>query len=166
MKNKILVTILSILFIIIIVGCSTNTSQTVDTSKDVEKEKETYIKYVQKLKKVDISTDELQFDVNITYDKLDNEEVRYQVVIDNAKADMNEVKVLAIHNKQTDDIFPSVGIFDKPIDLLQGDDKSGIILVGYIPYEGDMDDFECEMKVLISYESEEKRVTDYYVTKK
>lgn len=166
MKNRILIILFILISIIVVVGCSTSTNEVTSVDKNIEKQKETYIKYVQKLKKVDVSTEELQFDVSITYDKLDNEEVRYQVVIDNAKINMNNVKVLAIHNKHTDDIFPSIGIFDKKASLIHGDDKSGIILVGYIPYEGDMDDFECEMKVLISYENEEKIVTEYYVTKK
>lgn len=166
MKNRILIILFILISIIVVVGCSTSTNEATSVDKNIEKQKETYIKYVQKLKRVDASTEELQFDVSITYDKLDNEEVRYQVVIDNAKINMNNVKVLAIHNKHTDDIFPSIGIFDKKASLIHGDDKSGIILVGYIPYEGDMDDFECEMKVLISYENEEKIVTEYYVTKK
>lgn len=166
MKNRLLIILISIISIVIIAGCSTSTSQTVDTSKDIEKEKEMYIKYVQKLKKVDISTEELQFDINITYDKLDDEEIRYQVVIDNPKMDIKNIKALAIHNKQTDDIFPSIGIFDEGANLIKDSDESGIILVGYIPYEGSIEDFECEIKVLISYEIEEKVVTDYYVTKK
>lgn len=166
MKNKILIILFMLLSIIVIIGCSNDTGKTVDTGKDIEKQKETYIKYVQELKKVELSTEELQFDVNITYDKLDDEEIRYQVVIDNPKMDIKGVKALAIHDKQTDDIFPSIGIFDEGADLIKGSDNSGIILVGYIPYDGSIEDFECEMKVLISYEYQEKTITDYFVTKK
>lgn len=150
--------------ILIIVGCSKNSST--NNNENVEKEKESYIEYVQKLKKVTESSSEIPFDIDVTYDKLNDEEVRYQVVIDNPKENIKNIKALAVHNRQTDDIFPSIGIFDDSVDLLLESESKGVILVGYIPYEGDLDDFDCKMKVLISYEIGEKKYTSYYVTKK
>lgn len=150
--------------ILIVVGCSKNSST--NNNENVEKEKESYIEYVQKLKKVTESSSEIPFDIDVTYDKLNDEEVRYQVVIDNPKENIKNIKALAVHNRQTDDIFPSIGIFDDSVDLLLESESKGVILVGYIPYEGDLDDFDCKMKVLISYEIGEKKYTSYYVTKK
>ncbi len=164
-KKSIIFLLAFISFIIIIVGCS-DKETTGDSAKNVEKNKNTYIKYVQKLKKVEESSLDIPFDINVTYDKLDDEELRYQIVIDNPTKDIKNVKAVAVHNKQTDDVFPSIGIFDETVDLTIESESKGIILVGYIPYEGDLEKFKCEMKVIISYEIEEKEYTSYYVTKK
>lgn len=163
-KRGLILLLVFISFFLIVVGCSKNSSP--DNNVNIEKEKDTYVKYVQELKKVTESSLDIPFDVNITYDKLDDEEVRYQVVIDNPKENVKNIKALAVHNMQTDDIFPSIGIFDDSVDLTLDSESKGVILVGYIPYEGDLDDFDCEMKVLISYEIDEKEYTTYYVTKK
>lgn len=164
-KKSIIFLVAFISFVLIIVGCS-DKETTGDSAKNVEKNKNTYIKYVQKLKKVDQSSSDIPFDINVTYDKLDDKEVRYQVVIDNPTKDIKNIKAVAVHNKQTDDVFPSIGIFDETLDLTLESESKGIILVGYIPYEGDLEKFKCEMKVIISYEIEEKEYTSYYVTKK
>ena len=95
-----------------------------------------------------------------------DDEVRYQVIIDNPTNNITDVKALAVHNKQTDDVFPSVGIFDKKVKLIPNKKPSGVILVGYIPYEGDIDNLDVEIKVLISYKIDNKSYTSYYVTKK
>lgn len=163
-KRGLILLLVFISSVLIVVGCSKNSST--NNNENVEKEKESYIKYVQELKKVTESSLDVPFDVNVTYDKLDDEEVRYQVVIDNPKENIKNIKALAVHNMHTDDIFPSIGIFDDSVDLLLESESKGVILVGYIPYEGDLDDFDCEMKVLISYEINEKEYKDYYVTKK
>ena len=165
MKKRILILLLVfIAFILLLVGCSENSTSI--NNGNIEKEKDSYIKYVQELKKVKESSLDIPFDINVTYDKLDDEEVRYQVIIDNPKKDIKNVKALAIHNKQTDDIFPCIGIFDDPVDLLLESKSKGVILVGYIPYEGELDEFNCEMKVLISYNIDEKEYTTYKKKKK
>ena len=164
-KKSIIFLVAFISFVLIIVGCS-DKETTGDSAKNVEKNKNTYIKYVQKLKKIEESSSDIPFDINVTYDKLDDKEARYQVVIDNPTKDIKNIKAVAVHNKQTDDVFPSIGIFDETVDLTLESESKGIILVGYIPYEGTIDELECEMKIIISYEIEEKEYTSYYVTKK
>ena len=101
----------------------------------------------------------------VLYEKI-SDEVRYQVIIDNPSEEITDISALAIHNKQTDDVFPSVGIFDEKVDLIPNERPSGVILVGYIPYEGDIEDFEIEIKVLISYKINDTVSKSYYVTKK
>ena len=107
----------------------------------------------------------LCFNVDVVYENLKNE-IRYQVVIDNPSAEITDIRALAIHDKQTDDVFPSVGIFDEKLNLIPNEKPSGVILVGYIPFEGDYEKFTCEMKVLISYKIGEEKYESYYVTKK
>ena len=166
MREKILIGLIIVLSLFIFVGCENKTETKVKEKKtNVEKEKDTYIKSVKELKKIKKSTEELPFTVEVLYEKI-SDEVRYQVIIDNPSEEITDISALAIHNKQTDDVFPSVGIFDDKVDLIPNESPSGVILVGYIPYEGDIEDFEIEIKVLISYKINDTVSKSYYVTKK
>ena len=75
--------------------------------------------------------------------------------------------MIAVHNKKTDDIFPSIGIFDEKENLLKDKPPKGLILVGYIDYNKDIEDFSCKIKLFIKYKTKDKKEkTVYYVTKK
>ena len=169
MKNKIIIAILIIFSISIIVGCEGSKETKKENEKVVakkeEKEKTKYLNYVKELKKVKDSTEDLPFTVEVLYEKIESE-VRYQVIIDNPKEEIKDVSALAIHNKQTDDVFPSVGIFDDKVNLIPNEKPSGVILVGYIPYTGKIEELDVEMKVLITYKINDKEYTSYYLTKK
>ena len=169
MKNKIILLCLILCSVFIFVGCENTKEEPKKETKKVatkdEKEKEKYLKYVKKLKGVKESTEDLPFTVEVLYEKIESE-VRYQVIIDNPTKEIKDVEAIATHNKQTDDVFPSVGIFDDKVNLIPEQKPSGVILVGYIPYSGKVDDLEVEMKVLITYKIDDKEYTSYYVTKK
>lgn len=162
MKKKILIIIL---FIVLCAGCSLGVTEKPKITKE-ENQKKEYVKYVKELNKIDKSSEDLPFNVEVKFDKLTDEEIRYQVIIDNQTKDINDIKAIAIHDKQTDDVFPSIGIFDDTVNLIMNEKPEGVILVGYIPYEGLIDDFKCEIKLLISYKVENEEYTSYYVTKK
>lgn len=157
--------VLVILLVFVFAGCNLFTKDEIKENK-VEKERNAYIKYVKNVKKIEKSSENLPFNIEVKYDKLKDEEVRYQVVIDNPKGEIYDIKAVAVHDKQTDDIFPSTGIFEEPMNLLPNNKPEGIILVGYIPYAGLIDNFECEIKVIIEYTYENKKHISYYVTKK
>ena len=146
-----------LLIILLLTGCSDN---------KINKEKEKYIKYYNELKNVKRSSNNIPFDIEIKYDKITNNEIRYQVIIDKVKKDLEEIEALAIHNKETNDVFPSIGIFDDKQNLEVNKKPSGIILVGYIDYEGRVEDFKCNIKVLVKYKTNKKAYKVYYVTKK
>ena len=170
MKNKILLILLLLISIFIVVGCIPKNESKKETKKtkekvNVENEKDIYIKYVKEARKIKEASEDLPFTVDVVYEKM-KDEVRYQVVIDNPTSNITDIKALAIHNKQTDDVFPSVGIFDKKVKLIPDEKPSGVILVGYIPYEGEMENFNCEVKVIISYKIDNVSHTSYYLTKK
>ena len=162
MKKNLFIIIITVICLISLFGCTNNKKE---TKKNIETEKGTYIKKVQKLKKVKKSTEDLPFDVEVKYEKM-KDEIRYQVIIDNPKNDIKNISALATHNRQTDDVFPSVGIFDKKVNLIKDKKPSGIILVGYFPYKGTIDDLKVQMKVLIEYKIDKEKYTSYYVTKK
>ncbi len=157
--------IVIVLFLFLTLGCTLNDTKTPSISKE-ETEKKEYIKYVKKLKSVSDSSNDIPFDINIEYDKLTDEEIQYQVVIDNPKDKITDIKAIAIHDKQTDDVFPSIGIFDDSVNLILGEKPEGIVLVGYIPFEDKLEKFDCEFKVLVSYKINDNEYTSYFVTKK
>ncbi len=155
MKRILIVFLVLILFL---TGCTTN---------DISKEKDTYLTYIKELRNINKSTKEVPFNIEVRFDKITDDEIRYQVVIDEVKEDITDVEAIAIHDKQTDDVFPSIGIFDKKQRLEVGKKPSGIILVGYIDYLGKVEKFKCNLKILIKYNTNDRKShTVYYVTKK
>ena len=150
--KKILIFLLLIFFIC---GC-TNTNAS----------KEEYLSYIKELKEVKESSKEYPFNIEVKYDKIIDQEVRYQVILDDVKEDITDITMIAYHDKKTEDIYPSIGIFDDKESLLKDKKPSGLILVGYIPYKKDLEDFKITMKVLVKYKLNGKEYKIYYVSKK
>lgn len=100
-----------ILLLLITTGC---------TNK-LEEEKNTYLAYKSDLQKqVNFdSEEEADFDSYFEVKKDGDEMLNYQIIIDNPKSNMYDVKALLIHDYLSENIFPSVGIFDKPVTLLK-----------------------------------------------
>ncbi len=161
MKNKLTYIIILVITITLLIGCTKT-----DEKEKIETNKDKYIKYIQKLKNISSSSPDLPFDVNVSFYTENENEVRFEVVIDNPKDKISNIRAVAIHDKQTDDVFPSVGIFDKPITLVKDEKPEGVVLVGYIPHSGELDELKCEIKVIITYEYDNNKHTSYYLTKK
>ena len=81
---------------------------------------------------------------------------------------MNNIKVIAIHDQETEDIFPTAGIFDESLNLnpnvidVESNNVGGIILVGYISFVGEIDEFTCKVSVLLEYEDEQSNVKQIF----
>ena len=69
---------------------------------------------------------------------------------------MNEVEALLIHNKQSVNSFPSIGIFDKKISLNEST-KKGIKLGGYLERVEN-----ATFKLLVKYKNKEGKNEKYY----
>ena len=69
----------------------------------------------QELINYDNFTQPLTYDVNVYSDRLVDTEIIYRVIIDNPTESMHNISVLVIHNYPTNDIFPSIGIFDEKL---------------------------------------------------
>lgn len=150
--KKILIILLLIFFLC---GCS-----------NISKEKEEYLDYIDELKEVKESSKEYPFNIEVKYDRITKKEIRYQVILDDVKEDIIDITMISYHDKKTSDIYPSIGIFDEKESLYKDKKPSGLILVGYIPYKGDIDDFNITMKVLVKYKIKNKEYKIHYVTKK
>ena len=147
--------LIALLLILCFCGCN-NTSL----------EKEEYLNSIEELKNIKESSIEYPFNIEIKYDKITSKEIRYQVILDNVKEDINDISIIAYHNKKTDDIYPSIGIFDEKENLLLDKKPTGLILVGYIKYDKELEDFHINMKVLVKYKIKDKEYKVYYVSKK
>ena len=159
MYKKILLIFLSIF---ILCGC--------ERKSDEMKLYENYILNLRNQTKFD---ENLPFDIEISISKITDSEVKYKAIIDNPKKDLKNIEAIIIHDKYTEDIYPSSGIFDDKYNLIlneidkENNNVKGIILVGYIPFDKDIKEFDSEFKVLLSYENDiENREFVFYSTKK
>lgn len=147
---------LTLLFIMIVLtGCAKHSY-----------EKKEYTNSIKELNDIKESSNKYPFNLEVVLDKLTDKEVRYQVILDNIEKNLDDVSMIAIHDKKTSDIYPSIGIFDETEDLKVNKKPSGIILVGYIRYSGDIEDIDATFKVLVKYKTKGKEHKVYYVTKK
>lgn len=150
--------LLVLILLILCVGCGQE-----------EVMKTTYNTYMKNLLSVNENSSYIPCDIEITYDKITDNEVSYQITIDNPKENMRNINIVVSHDKETDDGYPSIGVFDlDPINLsveqTKEDPSKGIVLVGYFKYSGELDNLDAEFKISINYVNdaiEEKTV--YFV---
>ena len=154
---------LVIIFMFLLVGCT----------KENSKELTIYNSYVKDLKQIENYNTNLPFNIAIYVDKIIETEVMYRVIIDSPKVPLRNIEAIAIHDKYTDDIFPSSGIFDDKLNLIpdvinkSSNYVEGIILVGYIPFEDDVKNLDATFKVLVKYEDDDGNINKIiYSTKK
>ncbi|MBE6152070.1 MAG: hypothetical protein E7165_01995 [Firmicutes bacterium] len=128
-----------------------------------------YNKQMNQLVSVNASSDYIPCNIEITYDKVTDTEVSYQIVFDNPKENMRNINIVVSHDKVTDDGYPSIGVFDvEPINLSKVVDvdnpNKGIVLVGYFEHDGTLEEIDATFKISINYVNdaiEEKTI--YYI---
>ena len=98
-----------------------------------EEDKIAYLEYKNELEKQETFSpeDELDFNVYFNISKEVEEITNYSILINNPKVNMHKVKALLIHNYIIDEAYPSIGIMDKPVELLK-DNNNKIELKGKI----------------------------------
>lgn len=141
MKKIILVLTIGLL----LTGCSTKDNMT-----------SSYKNYMNNLLSSNENSEYIPCDIEITYDKISDTQMSYQIVFDNPKEDMRNINIVVSHNMETHDGYPSIGVFDtEPINLMKErtdeEKNKGIVLVGYVDYDGSKEDFHPEFKLLINY---------------
>lgn len=118
--------------------------------------KTNYNSYMKNLLSVNENSSYIPCDIEITYDKITEDEVSYQITVDNPKENMRNINIVVSHDKETDDGYPSIGVFDiEPINLsveqTKEEPNKGIILVGYFKYSGDLENLDAEFKISVNY---------------
>lgn len=152
---------LGLLFLLVIItGCDNNNPK--------QEDKSDYIAWKSNLveKETFSDTEELNCDITVSVDRVDEEIISYTTVISNPKEDMKSVKMMVVHNYFTEDIFPTIGVFDNGKDLLVDSDNN-ITLVGYIDTAKDIQKLDLELKIWIEYINNDGNKKDiYYKTTK
>ena len=154
--------IIMLLLAVFIVGCS---SVKIETDNNIVEEKEDYLAIKDELNSVDkyISDENLPCDIKISLDRINKEEISYRAIIDNPKTNMYNIKALLIHDYFTEDIFPSIGIFDEAENLIVGNEEvRGISLVGYIETTNDIEELDLNVKLYIEYSDSEGNIQKIY----
>ena len=138
--------------IILITGCNTD-----KTSEEYK----IYNNYIKELKENTESSDITTYSINIELKKITDEETMYVLTLDNAKENMYDIEVIVIHNQETNDVFPTSGIFEEKINLTKENEEiKGIQLIGFIDNKIENIEFKAMIKYIDEEDNEKK---DYYI---
>ena len=145
--------LLIIPLLLLLIGCS---------SKH-EDDKFAYIECKNKIEKQEefISQDSLDFNTFFNIER-NGDTVNYSLTIDNPKINMHNIKALLIHDYDTIDTYPSIGIFDKTGELYQDSDKT-ITLNGTIISSDDLSDVNFKLYLEYTTDNEKKEEIYYEV---
>ena len=103
--------------------------------------------------------DELDFNVYFNISKEGEEITNYSILINNPKVNMHKVKALLIHNYIIDEAYPSIGIMDKPVELLK-DNNNKIELKGKIQTSENISN--VKYKLYIEYTTDDGKENKIY----
>ena len=141
-----------LLFLLCLVGCSKEQPQESD-----------YEIAVRELESASLFSQDYPFTVEASVEKLTDQEMVYHITIDSPKEELYQVKALVMHDKSTEDIYPSIGILDDSIDLIPGkEDVKGIVLIGYLPYQ-DESSFDLSFKLMVEWKNKENITKKVYI---
>lgn len=143
-----------------ITGCNQGTEDQEDKSE--------YLAWKSDLVEKDTfsSSEELNCDITVSVDRIDEEVVSYTTVISNPTEDMKSIKMMVVHNYFTEEVFPTIGVFDEEKDLLV-ESEDNITLVGYIDTNKNIQKLNLELRIWLEYIDKEGNKKDiYYKTTK
>lgn len=153
---------LIILVIVIFSGC---------TGK-IDENQMVYDSYIEELRELkNMTTSKKIVDVNVEWEE-EQEKIAYRVTIDNPQVEMYNIEAIVYHTVKTDDIYPTIGVFDKKLNLIpnleknEDDNVRGIVLAGYIEKPKDISKFHPTFKVMILYNNKDNERQKIYYTKK
>jgi len=146
--------LLLVLLMFSLMGCSTKT----------EDDKSEYIAIKSHLLEENKYTDanDLPLDIVVNIDRMDEEVVDYSVVFSNPKEDMYDIEAMVVHNYYNEDLFPTIGLFDKKGELLSDDDESTIELKDTIKTNKNLSSIDLELKIYIKYKDKDGELKEIY----
>ena len=151
------VSIIFFLMILILTGCENKEEET----------KNEYISMKSNLLEEEKYTDisNLPIDITVKIDRIDEERVKYKVILNKPKENMKNIKALVVHNYYNEELYSSVGFFDDSRNLLAQDEESSIELSNTIKTTKNLSKINLELKLWLEYindEGEKKEI--YYKT--
>ena len=108
-------------------------------------------------------SEELPVDIVTTIERINDETINYKTEITNPKENMHEVKVMLVHNYQNEDVYPTIGVFDEPKELLiDNNESSELTLTDTINTTKNISKLGLELKLLIEYTDDLGEKKDIY----
>lgn len=120
----------------------------------VSSSSEVYNEYVDTLKGVNEEKVCSGIEVTFKVDEITDDYINYYALINRNEIVMKNIEALLIHDKETINSFPSIGIYDEEVSLTKEGDKVGVKLSGYLEVNE-----STTFKLLLKY-------TDKYGVKK
>lgn len=108
-------------------------------------------------------SEELPVDIVTTIERINDETINYKTAITNPKENMHDVKVMLVHNYQNEDVYPTIGVFDEPKELLMDNNElSELTLTDTINTTKNISKLGLELKLLIEYTDDLGEKKDIY----
>ena len=107
--------------------------------------------------------DYLPLDIIVYIDRVGEEDIDYKVTLANPQENMHDIKALVVHNYYTEDVFPSIGVFDEVGELLiDNSNNSSLVLGDTIQTTTDISKLKLELKILIEYTNDDGEKKEIY----
>ena len=107
-------------------------------------------------------------EVTVSLDRVDEENISYNVLFHDAKENMNNLKILVIHNQYTEEVFPYIGLMDSKSRslMINSEDNKEITIKGSLESTSDIDDLDLEFRIWMEYvdDSGDKHTVFYKTT--
>ena len=133
-----------------------------------EDPKDEYISLRNKIleKTNDTKVEDLPLDITVNIDRIDEEKVKYKILLNNPKENMKQMKGIVIHSYYSEDLYPSFGIFDEKKELLTSIENDSIELENIMETTKNLSKLNLELKIWIEYidDSGEKKELYYKTT--
>ena len=126
------------------------------TNKE-KQELNNYKNLVNELKSTSIYKENDSLNISVELEKLSDNYYNYRVLIDKPDFEIKDIVALVITNEETDELYPSMGIFEEKISLSKESKEKGIKLSGYTTNKN------ITFKVYISYLKDNKEEKYYYI---
>jgi hypothetical protein len=149
--------IISLLCLVLLSGCNNK----------VEEEKNDYLETKSILETTTEfnETSTLPCDITISIDRIDEERINYKAILNNPQENMNDIKLLLIHNQYTEEVFPSIGLMDKENKTLTIENTEDLVIEGSLSTTSDIKKLSLEFRIWLEYTSDSGEIhTIYYKT--
>lgn len=147
---------LLIILIFFLTGC-TNNEETI---------KNEYIAMKSNLLSANIineTSENLPLDIMINLDRNNEELITYDVILNNPKENMYDIKAIVVHNYYSEEIFPSIGVFDTVQNLLTNtEERQEIKLTGTIETTKNISSMNLEIKLWLQYKNDSGEKKEIY----
>ena len=147
---------LLIILIVLLTGC-TNQEENV---------KNEYIAMKNSLLAANIineNSEKLPLDIIINLDRNNDEVITYDVILNNPRENMHDIKAMVVHNYYSEEIFPSIGVFEEEKNfLINNQEQQEIKLTGIIETTKNISNINLEVKVWLQYTNDSGEIKEIY----